>query len=152
MKTKTKYFVLSCFGAAMGYLEAVVVVYLRKILSIGGVVDLTKLVMSQVPPDLLRIEISREVSTIIMLVAIAVLVEKNRWLRLSAFLWVFAMWDIFYYAALKILIDWPKSLTTLDCLFLIPIPLIAPIWFPLLVMIIFLAASIWMLRKNPAIK
>lgn len=148
MKTATKYFVLTCFGAAMGYLEAIVVVYLRKILSIGGVVDLTKVVMSQVPPDLIRVEISREVSTIVMLVSIALLMEKNKWLRLSAFLSVFAIWDISYYVSLKILIGWPKSLATLDCLFLIPVPWIAPIWVPLLVMTLFLIVSVWILRKK----
>lgn len=133
----------------MGYLEAVVVVYIRKILSIGEVVDQTKWLIDRVPADWIRIEISREASTIIMLVTLALLIEKNRWLRLSVFLWVFAIWDIFYYVSLRILAGWPKSLATLDCLFLIPVPWIAPVWVPLLVMTIFLIASIWILRKKP---
>ena len=152
MKITTKYLVLSCFAVAMGYLEAVVVVYIRKILSIGGVADLTEFVISQIPPELMRLEITREVSTIIMLATLALLIEKNKWCRLSVFLWAFAIWDIFYYLSLKIIANWPKSLTTLDCLFLIPIPWIAPVWVPLLVMTIFLILSLWILHKNPAVK
>ncbi len=136
----------------MGHLEAVVVVYLRKILSIGGVVDLTKLVISQIPRDLMRLEISREVSTIVMLVTLALLIEKNMWLRLSVFLWVFAIWDSFYYISLKIISGWPESLATIDCLFLIPIPWIAPVWVPFAVMTGFLIAAIWIVRKHPAAK
>ncbi len=132
----------------MGYLEAVVVVYIRKILILEGIVDLTKMVISQVPAALIRIEISREVATIIMLVTLSLLIEKNKWMRLSVFLWTFAIWDIFYYASLKILIDWPQSLTTIDCLFLIPCPWIAPVWVPFLIMPIFLIASIWIRRSR----
>ena len=149
MKTTAKYSLVACFGVAMGHLEAVVVVYIRKILSIGDVADQTKWLIAQVPADWIRIEISREVSTIVMLVTLALLIEKNIWRRLSVFLWVFAIWDIFYYVSLKVLTGWPKSLATLDCLFLIPVPWIAPVWLPLLVMTIFLIASIWILRKKP---
>jgi hypothetical protein len=134
---------------AMGHLEAVVVVYIRKILGIGELVDQSKELIASVPTDLIRIEISREVATIVMLVTLALLIEKNIWRRLSVFLWVFAIWDIFYYVGLKVLIGWPKSLTTLDCLFLIPIPWIAPVWLPLLVMTVFLIVSIWILHKTP---
>jgi hypothetical protein len=133
----------------MGYLEAVVVVYIRKILSVGELVDQTKGLIASVPTDWVRIEISREVATIVMLITLALLIEKDIWRRLSVFLWVFAIWDIFYYVGLKVLISWPKSLATLDCLFLIPVPWIAPVWLPLLVMTVFLIASIWILRKKP---
>ena len=107
MKTTVKYSILTCFGIAMGYLEAVVVVYIRKILNMEGITDLSKMVMSQVPTDLIQIEITREIATIVMLVTLVLLIEKNKWLRCSLFLWVFAIWDIFYYVSLKILIGWP---------------------------------------------
>jgi hypothetical protein len=147
-KLITKYSILTCFGIAMGYLEAVVVVYIRKILSLEGVVDLTKMVVSQIPEYLINMEITREASTIVMLVTLSLLIEQNKWMRLSIFLWVFAVWDIFYYVSLKILINWPPSLSTVDCLFLIPIPWIAPVWIPFLVMPIFLIISIWIRIKR----
>ena len=148
MKPLVKYSVLTCFGIAMGYLEAVVVVYIRKIISMEGVVDLTKIVISQVPVYLINTEMTREASTIIMLVTLSMLVEQNKWMRLSVFLWVFAIWDIFYYVSLKVLIGWPASLAAVDCLFLIPKPWIAPVWVPFLVMSIFIIISIWIRMKK----
>ncbi len=49
------------------------------------------------------------------------------------FLWTFAIWDVAYYATLCATIRWPSSLTDTDVLFLIPVPWISPVWFPLLV-------------------
>lgn len=146
MKPLSKYSVLACFGIAMGWLEGVVVVYIRKILN-NTVPDLTKMVMEQIPAGLIKIEITREAATIIMLLTLSLLVERNKWMRLSVFLWVFAIWDIFYYVALKVLINWPPSLGTIDCLFLIPVPWIAPVWVPFVVMACFLALSIFIRKK-----
>jgi hypothetical protein len=74
---------------------------------------------------------TREAATIIMLVVIAYLVGSS-WLERGVFfLWTFAFWDLFYYVSLYILIKWPSSLKTIDVLFLIPVPWIAPVWFPI---------------------
>jgi len=138
--------ILTIFGIAMGWWEGVVVVYIRKILQMF-VADLTGIVMEQVPPDLLFIERTREAATIIILVTIALLLEKKWLRRVATFLWVFAIWDIFYYITLKILINWPPSLSTIDCLFLIPCPLIAPVWAPLITMAGFLIVAGYILKK-----
>ena len=141
-----KLMILTIFGIAMGWWEGVVVVYIRKILQMT-VPDLTKIVMEQVPRDLVRIEVTREVTTIVMLVTVALMLEKNWWRRFATFLWAFAVWDIFYYVTLKILINWPPSLSTVDCLFLIPCPWIAPVWVPLAAMAGFLAIAAYILKK-----
>jgi hypothetical protein len=74
---------------------------------------------------------TRETATIIMLVIIAYLTGVS-WVEKGIFfLWTFAFWDLFYYLSLYILIKWPPKLTTIDVLFLIPKPWIAPVWFPL---------------------
>jgi hypothetical protein len=57
-----------------------------------------------------------------------------------AFLWLFAWWDLSYYAGLWATVRWPASLTDLDVLFLIPVPWVAQIWFPLLVSLLTLLA------------
>lgn len=124
-----------------------VVVYIRKILQMY-VTDLTGIVMERVPQDLLFIERTREIATIVMLVTIALLLEKKWLRRLAAFLWAFAIWDIFYYITLKILINWPPSLSTVDCLFLIPRPWIAPVWVPLVTMSGFLVVSGYIFSKS----
>jgi hypothetical protein len=66
-----------------------------------------------------------------MLAAVALLAGTDWRERAAAFLWTFAFWDLFYYAALYLLLRWPPTLTTLDVLFLIPVPWVAPVWVPI---------------------
>ena len=126
----TKLFLLAIFGIAMAHLEGVVVVYLRKVL---GMLDSesNKESIKKFPERYLKIEMSREAATIIMLIIIAYLVGASWIERGVFFLWTFAFWDLFYYLSLYILIRWPPRLTTIDVLFLIPKPWIAPVWFPI---------------------
>jgi len=121
---------LAIFGIAMAHFEGVVVVYLRKVL---GMLDSESNIESveRFPKRYLYIEMTREAATIIMLVVLALLIG-NTWVEKGIFfLWTFAFWDLFYYASLYILIKWPPKLTTIDVLFLIPRPWIAPVWFPI---------------------
>lgn len=120
---------LAIFGIAMAHLEGVVVVYLRKSL---GLLDSesNKESIEKFPDRYLKIEMTREAATIIMLAVIAFLVGAT-WIEKGVFfLWTFAFWDLFYYLSLYILIKWPPKFTTIDVLFLIPKPWIAPVWFP----------------------
>jgi hypothetical protein len=125
-----KLILLALFGIAMAHFEGVVVVYLRKAL---GIVDSAsnKQATDQIPKRYLYIEMTREAATIIMLVVIAYL-AGNSWIENGIFfLWTFAFWDLFYYVSLYILIKWPPTFKTIDVLFLIPVPWIAPVWFPI---------------------
>jgi hypothetical protein len=126
----TKVFLLAIFGIAMAHLEGVVVVYLRKAL---GMLDSesNKESIEKFPRRFLKIEMTREAATIIMLLVIAYLTGDS-WVEKGVFfLWTFAFWDLFYYISLYILIKWPPSFNTIDVLFLIPKPWIAPVWFPI---------------------
>jgi hypothetical protein len=121
---------LALFGIAMAHLEGVVVVYLRKAL---GMLDSesNKESLVKFPVRYLNIEMTREAATIVMLVVIAYLTGTS-WIDKGIFfLWTFAFWDLFYYVSLYILIKWPPKFTTIDVLFLIPKPWIAPVWFPI---------------------
>ena len=139
-----KLFLLAIFGIAMAHFEGVVVVYLRKIL---GLLDSesNKDSVDKFPKRYLQIEMTREAATIIMLVVIA-LISGGTWVEKGIFfLWTFAFWDLFYYVSLYILIKWPPSFKTIDVLFLIPKPWIAPVWLPVgissfTIIIIFLLA------------
>jgi hypothetical protein len=118
---------LTIFSIAMGFLEAVVVVYLRQLYYPEGFAFPLK-------PMVLEgfyIEALREVSTLIMLVALGVAAGRTFSERLAYMLYCFGIWDIFYYVWLKVLLDWPQSLLTWDILFLIPVvwagPVLAPI-------------------------
>jgi hypothetical protein len=125
-----KLLLLAVFGIAMAHLEGVVVVYLRRAL---GMLDSesNKESVEKIEPRYLTIEMTREAATIIMLVVIAY-VAGNTWIERGLFfLWTFAFWDLFYYLSLYILIKWPPTFKTIDVLFLIPKPWIAPVWFPI---------------------
>jgi hypothetical protein len=126
--------------------EAAVVIYLRAVLGMlpGYRGTLSELQhssqsyeqaesLSQFPQSLLTIEMYREAATLVMLVSVALLATSKANSRWAVFLWVFAVWDIAYYAGLWATVRWPASFTDLDVLFLIPVPWIAQIWFPLLV-------------------
>jgi hypothetical protein len=124
---------LTAFGIAMGHLEAVVVVYIRHIMGIVPIpAQLDPAVMAKVPPWAILSEQGREAATIIMLAALGFLAGRTVLEKLATFLYAFAVWDIFYYVSLKVQLDWPASLKTLDCLFLIPKAWYAPVWLPLL--------------------
>lgn len=121
---------LAIFGIAMAHFEGVVVVYLRKALGLLDS-DSNKKSLNEFPKRYLHIEMTREAATIIMLVVIALLTGST-WIEKGIFfLWTFAFWDLFYYASLYILIRWPPNMKTIDVLFLIPKPWIAPVWFPI---------------------
>ncbi len=125
-----RFLLLALFGIAMAHFEGVVVVYLRKAL---GVVDSesNKVSLEKLPKRYVFIEQTREAVTIVMLVIVALLVGHSWLEKMLAFLWTFAFWDLFYYLSLYLLIKWPPRFTTIDVLFLIPRPWIAPVWFPI---------------------
>jgi hypothetical protein len=137
---------LTIFAAAFGFVEAAVVVYLRAAIGLlpgymGTFAELRHSSLSytqasslsQFPQSLLTIEVYREAATMFMLVGVALLSASRTSARWAAFVWVFALWDIAYYAGLWVTVRWPASLVDLDVLFLIPVPWIAQVWFPLLI-------------------
>jgi len=123
---------LTVFSIAMGYLETSVVVYLRKIYYPEGF----GFPLNPIGNDMVITELFREVATMIMLIGIAVLAGKNAIQRFAFFLFSFAVWDIFYYVFLYVLLGWPQSLMTWDILFLIPIPWVGPVWSPLIITVL----------------
>lgn len=143
-------------GLALGWWEGVVVVYIREILT-AIQPDLTKLTIFQLSKpliitgdkgySLLFIEKTREIAPITIIFCISIFCEKKFIRKVATFFWIFAVWDLFYYITLKILINWPPSLKTIDCLFLIPSPWIAPVWLPILVMLFFLFISGYIFKK-----
>ena len=124
-----KFLLLAVFGIAMAHFEGVVVVYLRKVLGISNTESNIESI-DKFPKRYILFEKTREVATIVMLATLAILVGESWFDKMVVFLWTFAFWDLFYYLSLYILIKWPPSLTTIDVLFLIPRPWIAPVWLP----------------------
>jgi len=125
---KRTYLLVFIFSIAMGFLEAVVVVYLRKIYYPHGF----DFPLAILPPKMYYTELSREAATIVMLVTLALMAGKTRLERFAYFLFAFAIWDIIYYIGLKLLVNWPPTLMTWDILFLIPLPWVSPVLAPLI--------------------
>lgn len=114
---------LAAFAAAMAFVEAAVVVDLRAVLGAGPLFP-----MKDLPPLLLSIEIGREAATLAMLVLVAALSVRGAARRMGAFLFLFAVWDVLYYAWLRAVTGWPAGVEDWDILFLVPLPWVGPVW------------------------
>ena len=120
---------LTLFALAMGLLEAVVVVYLRELYYPDGF----RFPIVIIPERVAVPELLRELTTLVMILAVAVLAGRDRVDRFFVFGYLFGVWDIVYYAGLWALLGWPASLLTWDVLFLIPVPWLGPVLYPVIV-------------------
>lgn len=128
----------------MAYAESAVVVYLRAIFHPDGVLFPLKAITD---PKLV-VEVFREAATIFMLVSAAFVAGTKRWERFGYFMFTFAVWDIFYYIWLKLLIDWPGSIFDWDILFLIPMPWIGPVIAPVSISLLMIFSGILIIRAD----
>jgi hypothetical protein len=158
--------VIAVFAIAMAFVEAAVVVYLRALFHIaGGLVTSApdaKDVWFSVPfftllkpgalasvlpqPRIAYTEVAREAATIVMLVCVGWLAGRTPRSRGAFFLAMFGVWDVAYYAFLRVLVGWPGSLKTLDVLFLIPGPWVSPVSLPLSISAAMIAGAVLLLR------
>jgi len=141
----------SIFGIAFGFLEAIVVVYLREIYYPNGF----SFPLTLLDPQMLKVEIVREFCTIIMIASVGWMLGKTSGEKFSFFIFVFGVWDIFYYVALKIFLDWPETILEWDVLFLIPITWIGPVLAPVICsigMILIALIYVYLHEKNQQIK
>ncbi len=157
LKTTIKRFcIVVIFSIAFAYIEAAVVVYLREIFYPDGFTfPLTVFGIEPLWRRFLLTEIGREAATIILIFTGAWLFGRNRRQRFAYFLTIFAIWDIFYYVWLKILIDWPVSIMDWDILFLIPGTWASAVLYPVLIsitMLIFAAAILYRDVRGRTIK
>ena len=129
MKPFTKTIIAICtFSVAMAALESAVVVYLRALYYPEEFTVAFRLIDEKI----VLVELAREIATLVMLGAVGFLSGRNFKERLAYFFLSFAVWDIFYYAWLKVFIDWPVSIFDWDILFLIPFTWLGPVWAPLI--------------------
>lgn len=154
--------ITALFGISFGFVEASVVVYLRAAIGLlpgygGTLSDVASFsaniyqqtqILGELPKSLLRVELFREIATMVMLVSVALVSVKARRERFAIFLWIFAIWDIFYYVGLWTMVRWPTSLLTSDILFLVPVPWFSQVWFPMLISALSIIAIIFV-RKRP---
>ncbi len=121
-------FWLTVFSIAMGYMETAVVVYLREMYYPGGF----GFPLKPIGYSIAVTEIIREAATIIMLAGAGIMTGRTLTEKFGNFVYSFAVWDIFYYVFLKLLLQWPDSLLSWDLLFLIPVPWVGPVLCPVI--------------------
>jgi hypothetical protein len=129
------------WAIAFAYVESAIVEYLRAIyypLERGGF-QFPVLTIEQLQAlgdehfKRLLIELGREFSTLVMLLALGAAVGRNFRQAVAHFMIAFGVWDIFFYLWLKVLLDWPANIITWDLLFLLPVPWVGPVLAPVII-------------------
>jgi len=132
----------TAYAVAMAYLESTIVVYLRRLYYPRGF-DFPLIIIDT--PTLL-LELGREAATIVMLATVGIAAGRTSVGKFAYFLYMFGVWDIFYYVWLKVFLDWPASLLTWDVLFLIPVPWVGPALAPVTVAVTMMGMGLILLR------
>lgn len=118
-------------GAAFGYVEATVVVYLRAALGLAPGAVMANDAAGFGTFEM--VEMTRELATLVMITAIGWLAGRTGLERLAWTAILFGTWDIAYYTGLRLVIGWPPRLDSADVLFLVPAPWVGPVWAPVVV-------------------
>lgn len=143
------YILLWVFGVAFGYLEAAVVIYLRRILNAGSDVLFPVQAALSAPENLIvAVEVNRELATLVLLLIPAVLFTQRNFLRFLAYAVVFGIWDLAYYGFLWLLVGWPPGWMTYDVLFLVPTLWVAPVLCPALLAGTMVLMGSWLLFQT----
>jgi len=148
--------IVALFSIAFAYIESAVVVYLRAIFHTEGFsFPLAIFDLDSLGRRLMLTEVGREAATLVLIWTGAWLFGKKTQERWAYFLIIFAVWDIFYYVWLKVLLDWPASIIDWDVLFLIPMIWASPVLYPVLVslgMLVVAVAILWRNAKDQPIR
>lgn len=137
---------LGVYATAMAWVEAALVVYLRRLYYPDN--PLLMFPLRIWPMRDLLMELVREAATIAMILAVSLLAVRGKVRRTAAFLFVFGVWDLCYYLWLKVALGWPVTWTEWDVLFLIPWPWLAPWLTPAVAALLFVLWSTPVLARE----
>lgn len=138
--------VLGALGIALGQLDAVCAVFLRRLLDVSPTVaNLGPAVLDKADPRVLGAESGREVALVVILGAVAWLVGRSPAEKLGVLLVTAGTALLARSAALKLLIGWPTSLQAREWLWMLPQPVFCPLWIPLTAAAAALMLGLWLL-------
>ncbi len=135
---------VTLFAIAMGMMESSVVIYLRELYYPGGFQFPVRATSTTVAVT----ELFRELATIIMLLGVGMIAGKNRQERFAWFIYSFAIWDIFYYIFLYLIIGWPAGFNDWDVLFLLPVMWSGPVWAPVFLSLLMILLAMCILHYS----
>jgi hypothetical protein len=135
---RSKLWWVGVYAMAMAYVEAAVVIYLRRLYNIE---DIARDIPS-FESDIAAIEMGRELATLVMLLGIGWIAGRSLQSRLAFAFFAFGVWDIFYYFWLWVFIGWPASPLDMDLLFLLPLPWWGPVLSPMLIALLMVGGGI----------
>ncbi len=134
------------YAAAFGYVEALVVVYIRRLGAMPPGLDYPAIWASRhlawngaaIIGEMRRLgvygtEYGREIATLLLLLGPAMAAGRTGRERLGLYLFTFAVWDETFYLWLKLWTGFPQSLGSTDIYFLVPWAWYGPVWFPVLI-------------------
>lgn len=143
-RTAKTWTLVVAYAIGMAFLEAACVYYLRAMvhrlepyqpnpLPIVGVLG--------------TVEVLREAATLAMIAAVGALAGHTWRTRLGYTAIAFGVWDIGYYAFLKVMCGWPQSLLDWDVLFLIPVPWWGPVLAPVCIAVLMIVGGTLVCRR-----
>ena len=152
------------YAASFGYVEALVVVYIRRLGQMPPGGDYPAIWARHGQPwngasiisemhrlGVYETEYTREIATLLLLLGPAMAAGRTGRERLGLYLYTFAVWDETYYLWLNLWTGFPQSLAATDLYFLVPIAWYGPVWFPVLVVMPLLILAGLRLLLPPAL-
>jgi hypothetical protein len=141
---RARWWVVVVFGVAMAWFEAATVYYLRVLVD--------RVTPYQPNPLPLRgvlgeVELVREAATLVMLLTLGMLAGGTWRARFGYTAVAFGVWDILYYAFLRVMSGWPQSPFDWDILFLLPLPWWGPVLAPVCIAVLMI---VWGTRASQA--
>jgi len=144
--------ILAVCACAVAYGDSIVEIYLRQLMPMtewqARVKDLETLEKFYIAHKVFWTEQTRQISTLVLMIAISLIAGVSMRQRLGFFLWSYAIWELFHYLSLYFLIKWPRSLDTWDVLFLVPRPWVAPVYVPVIISLAMLMCAIFLVKEE----
>lgn len=136
MKDGKRWLVVAGYAVAMAWVEAAAVFYLR---TLAGRIDPYQANPLPDVTGLSWVELVREAATLVMLLSVGLVAGRDWRSRWGYAAVAFGIWDIFYYAFLRLITRWPQSVFDWDILFLLPLPWWGPVIAPVIIALLMIA-------------
>jgi hypothetical protein len=138
MGDRTTWLAVVAYAAGMAWVESAAVIYLRHLV---GRIEPYQPNPLPIAGTLGWVELVREAATLVMLAAVGWLAGREGRRGFAYTCIAFGVWDILYYAFLRMMAPWPRSVWDWDILFLMPLPWWGPVAAPTSIALLMIAGG-----------